>query len=302
MFENISPFWLQSAPLIAVGLLFGLSAALLAWLVTKSATEVPEDDRTYLDPPPLGFRLVWFPIRWVAFIVSPFMAEKNKLSLAGKLRSAGQEFTLNPEQFVAAKIICAVFCMLLAAWLANTFGLNLLLPLSIAALIGWLYPAIWLRDQIELRRRELLKGLPFFLDLITLCVEAGLNLQGAIAQAVQRGPAGPFKDELQRLLRDVRAGKSRAEALRALADRSGEAAVSTVVSSLIQAENLGMNLGPVLRAQAEQRRSERFLRAEKLAMQAPVKMLFPLLFFIMPCAMAVILFPIAMKLLQSGFF
>lgn len=238
----------------------------------------------------------------MAFLIAPLIKEKQKLVLAGKLRTAGQEFSLNPEQFIAARIICAIFCVIPALWLTKTFGLDLLLPLTIAALMGWLYPAIWLRDQIELRRRELLKALPFFLDLITLCVEAGLNLQGAIAQAVQRGPAGPFKDELQRLMRDVRAGKSRAEALRALADRTGEMAVSTVVSSLIQAENLGMNLGPVLRAQAEQRRSERFLRAEKLAMQAPVKMLFPLLIFIMPCAMAVILFPIAMKLLQSGFF
>jgi tight adherence protein C len=136
--------------------------------------------------------------------------------------------------------------------------------------------------------------------VITLCVEAGLNLQGAMNQAVQKGPKGVMRDELQKVLRDIRAGKQRAEALRAMAERLGEASISNLVTSLIQAESLGMNLGPVLRAQSEQRRSERFLRAEKLAMEAPVKMLLPLIAFIFPCTFIVLGFPIAMKFLALG--
>ena len=85
-----------------------------------------------------------------------------------------------------------------------------------------------------------------------------------------------------------------------MADRVQEPGVTNLVAAIVQAESMGMNLGPVLRAQAEQRRSERFIRAEKLAMQARVKMLFPLIAFIFPCTFIVLFFPIAMKLMNSG--
>jgi tight adherence protein C len=110
-----------------------------------------------------------------------------------------------------------------------------------------------------------------------------------------------LKDEFARLLRDVRAGKPRAEALRELAARMDMPAVSSFVATLIQAEATGMSLGPILRAQADQRRTERFARAEKLAMEAPVKLLFPLIFFIFPCVFAILMFPIVMKFMASGF-
>ena len=101
-------------------------------------------------------------------------------------------------------------------------------------------------------------------------------------------------------MRDMRAGRPRSEALRELADRLDMPPVSSFVATLIQAEATGMSLGPILRAQAEQRRTERFARAEKLAMEAPVKLLFPLLFFIFPCVFAILMFPIAMKFLAAG--
>ena len=149
-----------------------------------------------------------------------------------------------------------------------------------------------------MRRKDLLKTLPFYLDMITLCVEAGLNLSGALRQATLKGPPGVLRDEFQRILRDVRAGRSRTDALRQFARRMGEPSVTAVVSSIVQAENTGMNLGPILRAQADQRRTERFLRAEKLAMEAPVKMLLPLIAFIFPCTFIVLGFPIAMMFMD----
>jgi len=187
---------------------------------------------------------------------------------------------------------------------ANSPGISFasyLQLMVLGALLGWAYPAIWLNDLLKKRRSELLKTFPFYLDIITLCVEAGLNMQGAMTQAVAKGPKGVIRSEFQRVLRDIRAGKGRSESLRAMADRVGEPSVSNFTIAVIQAESMGMNLGPVLRAQADQRRSERFLRAEKLAMEAPVKMLFPLIAFIFPCTFVVIFFPIAMKFMHSGF-
>jgi tight adherence protein C len=102
------------------------------------------------------------------------------------------------------------------------------------------------------------------------------------------------------VLRDRRAGKSRVDALRDMASRVSEPAVGSLVTALVQSETLGMDLGPILRAQAEQRRAERFASAEKLAMEAPVKMLLPLIAFIFPCTFIVLGFPIAIKFLRMG--
>ena len=107
--------------------------------------------------------------------------------------------------------------------------------------------------------------------------------------------------EFQRVLRDIRAGSNRSDALRSMAQRLNHAAVSSFTSTLIQAEATGMSLGPVLRAQSEQRRNERFTHAEKIAMEAPVKLLFPLIVFIFPCVFIILLFPIAMKIMAQGF-
>ncbi|GIZ52343.1 type II secretion system F family protein [Noviherbaspirillum aridicola] len=294
-----------------VALAIGLSAALVGWLLSRALAEVPEEDRQYKDPPPAGFRLAWLPIQWVSHYLAPFVHGKARDRIAARLLRAGLDYCLSPAQFIASRIVCGLLCGALAWWTLGSFdqreigepgfGNGIYLQVFLyAALFGGFYPGIWLKDRIALRRREMLKSLPFYLDIITLCVEAGLNLQGAVQQAVAKGPGGVLREEFQRMLRDVRAGKPRAEALRNMAERLQEPAVSHFVIAVIQAERMGMNLGPVLRAQADQRRSERFLRAEKLAMEAPVKMLFPLIFFIMPCTFAVLFFPIVMKFMHSG--
>ena len=283
-----------------IALMLGFSVAVVVWLIAKALAEIPEQDRTYLDPPPLGFRLVWWPIRWVTFYSGGLLSARYRQKVQLRLRQGGLDFCLSPQQFTSSRLVCAIFCALLAWWITATLHWRTWTPMLALAVFGYGYPGLWLSDRLAFRRRDLLKSLPFVLDIITLCVEAGLNLQGAMNQAVQRGPKCVLRDEMLKVLRDIRAGKQRAEAMRAMADRLGESAITNLVTSLIQAETLGMSLGPVLRAQAEQRRSERFLRAEKLAMEAPVKMLLPLIAFIFPCTFIVLGFPIVMKLLTLG--
>ncbi len=282
-----------------IAVLFGGCGALLAAWVTKGAADVPPEDRTYRDPPPRAMRLMWWPIQWAAHYVGPYLSVGYRQRLLGKLRLAGLDFSLSPAQFVGARIVAALIAFGLAAFLVSTFHASWWFAAA-AALFGWAFPGIWLRDQLTLRRLRTLKTLPFMLDLMTLCVEAGLNLTGALQQAVAKGPAGPLRDEMGRVLRDMRAGKPRAQALRQLADRMDEPAIHNMVSALIQAENTGMDLGPVMRAQAEQRRTERFVRAEKLAMEAPVKLLLPLIAFIFPCTFLILAFPIVMKFMSLG--
>ncbi len=286
---------------ILIALFFGVGAALFAWWVAKGAADVPTEDRTYRDTPPRALRLVWWPIQWIAYYIGPRLSLGYRQRLLGKLRLAGLDFSLSPEQFVAARVVAAAIAFGLAAFVLTSFGRGLTYA-WLFALFGWAFPAIWLRDQMLARRLRTLKTLPFMLDLMTLCVEAGLNLTGALQQAVAKGPPGPLRDEMSRVLRDMRAGKPRAQALRQMADRMDENSIHSMVSALIQAESTGMDLGPVLRAQAAQRRNERFVRAEKLAMEAPVKMLAPLIGFIFPCTFLIIAFPIAMKFMASGIF
>jgi len=288
----------------------GISAALLSWLISRSIAEVPAENREYKDKPPVGFRLTWWPIHWLSHFIGPMLSTKTQIAVQNKLIKSGLEYTVTPAQFFAAKLLCAGISVIFFYWAIGSFdsggkgrpGLSIgfyLQGCMIGAALGYIYPSIWLRERLTARRRELLKALPFYLDVITLCVEAGLNVQGALQQAVAKGPKGVLCNEIQRVLRDIRAGNPRADSLRAMAERLNETNVTSVTTAIIQAEKMGMNLGPVLRAQADQRRSERFLRAEKLAMEAPVKLLFPLIAFIFPCTFIVLFFPIAMKFMHA---
>lgn len=294
---QIDPQWAVAGFALAVGLSF----ALVAWVVSRLVVAVPGENRSWLDAPPWGFRLLWWPVQWLAHYLDPWLPAARQSAGLSRLRGAGLDFALNPAQFLAGRLLWGLIAGLVAAWVAGSFKLAAGWPFILGGLLGYFYPALWLKDRINARRRQSLKSLPFMLDLLTLAVESGLNLTGAFQQAVDKGPAGPLKDEFARLLRDVRAGKPRADALRELAARMDMPPVASFVSTLIQAEATGMSLGPILRAQADQRRVERFARAEKLAMEAPVKLLFPLIFFIFPCVFAILMFPIAMKFLAAGF-
>lgn len=283
---------------------FGICIALASWLLMQSLHAVPAEARKPLQQSlPLWWRLMWPLAAAGAWYGRPLLTWRRRRMLEQRLRQADLHHLLTPVQVLGAQLSSGLLAALLTAhlgsMLAGVPGVLPTLALAGAAFMaGACMPAFWLRDQIALRRRRVVRALPFVLDMTTLCVEGGLNLQGALQQAVDKGPAGPLRDELQRTLGDIRAGMARADALRQLSQRLDEPAVKSWVSALIQAESLGMNLAPILRAQADQRRAERFLLAEKLALQAPVKMLFPLIAFIFPCTFMILAFPIAMKLME----
>lgn len=282
--------------------LFLLCAAgcvsLALYAVWQLYRQLGSADASYRDRPPRGFQLLWPLVNVIANTVGIFVPAGRKEALLVRLKRAGQEYSLTPEQFVGGKMVSSVGFGFVGVVLAGEGGG--LIGFLLGAVLGFVYPDIWLRDHTLRRNLTILKALPFFLDIVTLSVEAGLNLTGALQKAVDRCPQGPLILEVNRVLRDVRGGKPRVEALRAMADRLDYAPVSSLVSALLQGELMGSSIGPVLRAQSDQRRTERFLRAEKLAMEAPVKMLGPLIMFIFPCTFIVLGFPIAMKFLASG--
>jgi tight adherence protein C len=276
--------------------------SLVVFGVRRAFVEVPDEDRAFMDQPPQAFKVAWPLVQLISFRLAPFLSVSYRHRMQLALRHAGLDYALSPESFFAGKVLAGLFTAgLLELMLLPRGGVSWLM-LMFVGLFGFIFPDLWLRDQRLSRQQKMLKALPFYLDVITLCVESGLNLTSALQQAVAKAPANPLKSELQRVMRDIRTGRPRIEAFRAMAERLQMSSISNLVSALITADRQGAALGPILRAQAEQRRNERFMRAEKLAMEAPVKMLFPLIAFIFPCTFAVIGFPIVVKFLDEGFF
>lgn len=289
--------------LLVIGLVcVALCAMFMVLGVRRAFVEVPPEDRNFLDEPPGFFKLFWPLVQLASFRLGTLLSVSYRHRTQLALRHAGLDFALSPEQFFAGKVLAAIGSAGLLTLILLPRGMPSLFWLTAVGAFGFVFPDLWLRDQRQYRQRQMLKALPFYLDVITLCVESGLNLTSALAQAVAKAPANPLKFELQRVMRDIRTGRPRLEAFRGMAERLQMPAISNLVSALVTADRQGAALGPILRAQAEQRRSERFLRAEKLAMEAPVKMLFPLIAFIFPCTFAVIAFPIIVKFLEEGFF
>lgn len=164
--------------------------------------------------------------------------------------------------------------------------------------MGYVFPRFWLKGKVKAKQKLVLKALPDALDLITTCVEAGLGLDAAL-QRVGEKSEGPLADELQRMLRDVSMGKLRREAMTELGQRIGVEELTNFINAIIQAEQLGVGIAQVLRVQSDQLRTQRRQRAERQAHEAPIKMIFPLVLFIFPSFLAVILGPAAIRIAQA---
>jgi tight adherence protein C len=285
---------------LLVAAMFALTVTLFAISARRIAVEVPREDRQYMDPPPRFYRLTWPLVRFVAHYCGWALSEAAATRIQQALRRAGQDYTLTPVQFFAGKLVAAGTVSASLGWGTSAVGQGALVGVIAGAVFGFLLPELWLSDMTKARNLRILKALPFFLDIVTMAVEGGLNLSTALQQAVERMPAGPLVNEVNRLLREVRAGKPRADALRDMAVRLDFRPINSLVSALVQGEMMGSSIGPILRAQSEQRRAERFQRAEKLALEAPVKMLGPLIMCIFPCTFIVIGFPIVVQLMKAG--
>jgi tight adherence protein C len=184
---------------------------------------------------------------------------------------------------------CASFCLDASRLLAPA-----------AALFGASYPLLWLRDRIKARTSAIARALPYDLDLLTLSVEAGLDFAAALEKVVVKGRPGPLADELAITVRELRLGTRREEALRNLATRVAMPALTSFAQVLIQADRMGTPLGKVLRVLATQLRVERTQRAEKLASEAPVKLLLPLIGCIFPTIFLMLFGPIGWEVYLGG--
>lgn len=190
----------------------------------------------------------------------------------------------------------------LVFWIGSASGNGLsereLMLAPVVTAIGAAFPWLMLSGRAKRRQDTIEKALPDMLDLITVSIEAGLALEGALQRVSERG-VGPLAEEIQRTLNEISLGRRRPEALESLAARTQVAPLQSLVNAMNQAERSGMQMGPVLRAQAEQLRTVRRQQAEEKALKAPIKMLFPLAVFIFPSIFLVVMGPAAIHLMES---
>lgn len=204
-----------------------------------------------------------------------------------KIINAGLRFKLAVDEFIAYKLILAG--LLPAVILVILRPGHFILIGTFAGMVGFFFPDLWLYDCIQSRNRKILKALPYIVDMLALCVQAGLDFSAAISQVVDKAERSPLIEELEMFLTEMRLGRTRRQALEDISERVGLADMRSFCSVLVQADALGTSISEVLQAQAEKMRGERFQRAEKAAAAASQKILFPIVLFILPSVFVIIL-------------
>jgi len=261
-----------------------------------------DEERSYMDEPPAFMRPIWPVIRLVTYIIGSNLPSSYLTKVDNQLQKNGVSFMVTAEEYVSARVVIA-FVLPLLGWLALA-GSGDVDPLLLVLLFvgGYFLPVAWIKDTRRKRDSELIRSLPVYLEYLTMCVDAGLNFSGALRQAVEKGPRGAMRNEFRIVLRDISSGQTRADALNRLSERVALKDISVFVRAVVQAEKMGSSMKSTLLVQAQQRLNERFQRAEKMAMEAPVKLVIPLVIFIFPLTFIILLFPIVVKYLEQGTF
>ncbi len=286
--------------LYSVALGVGTSVSLMFVSAYYFNSVIPKDNREYMDPLPAFIKPIWPLVRIFSYYVASNLSIDMLTKLDKRLQKTGVSYLMNAEEFIGLRIVSALLQMLAAILIMDVLQkYSILWPLS-GLLLGYYFPEIWLNDTRKKREKDITRALPAFLDFISMSVEAGLNFTGALNQAMDKVPKSALYNEFSIVIRDIRAGMSRADALQRMSDRIDVKDVTIFIRAIITSERLGSSMKKTLQVQSEQRRNERFQRAEKMAMEAPVKLIGPLIMFIFPVTFIVLGFPIVMKFLNEG--
>lgn len=227
--------------------------------------------------------------------------QKLKTKYRRKLANAGLTKELSPEDFFAFKLFLIIgfpiVFIILRVLLEETWALGLI---PILAVIGFFYPDIWVNGRIEKRKDEMIRGMPFIVDMLALSVEAGLDFMAAIQKVIEKAPVSPLVEEFETLIRETKIGSSRAEGLRQLAWRVNVLTVNSFCATLIAADSVGASIAPILKQLSNEMRQKRSSEAEKKGATASTKILFPMILFIMPAVFIAIAGPMILKFIGGN--
>jgi len=240
--------------------------------------------------------------RYVTPIVSSF---KNKKKIREKykrnLAASGLTDILTPEDFFSFKLFLIVGFPIvflgLRTFLEETWPLNYIFIISI---FGFFYPDLWIKSKISQRQQEVMRNMPFAVDMLALSVEAGLDFIAAMSKVNEKAKASALTKEFEILMKEIRIGASRAEALRNMAWRVDLIQVSSFCATLIAADSVGASIGPILKSLSIEIRQKRSSEVEKAGATAATKILFPMLFLIVPAVFIIVGAPLALEAMGAG--
>jgi tight adherence protein C len=303
---------MASLPLIAFGGLLVIGVALVIFSLTRSAqtdiigdrlSQFTERSMTLSElelEQPFSQRVLVPLMRTLFNTIGKYGPKQSAERLRLNLQQAGNPGNLNPVMFSGIRMALAVLLGVIFSFITfRTMPFAQAMMYSAIGIgLGYLLPGIWLGQQIKKRKKNIIKALPDALDLLTISVEAGLAFDSALQRVTEKWETELAK-EFKRVLTDTRLGRARRDALKDMAARTGVDDVQTFTAAIIQAEQLGVSIGKILRIQADQMRVRRRQRAEEAAQKAPIKMLFPMVFLIFPALFVVILGPAVPRLMQG---
>lgn len=264
---------------------------------TRAVTTVEEETDLAV---PFGERVVMPAIEGLANAATSVLPTRVLANIEKQLVMAGSPMTLNTYVvfWVTSVSLMAGLILVSVIVVLGAVGLQQAIVVLVFGVVGWMIPGQWLKGRVKVRQKQVLRSLADALDLVTTCVEAGLGLDAALARVAEKS-SGPLSGELSRMLREVAMGKLRRDALTEMADRIGVEELSGFINAVIQAEQLGVGISQMLRVQSDQMRTRRRQRAERAAHEAPIKMIFPLVLFVFPAFMLVILGPAVIRIATS---
>jgi tight adherence protein C len=240
---------------------------------------------------------------WVARALRAVAPQGYLDRLACRLVVSGRSAHPGVERMLLWKMGGLAAGALIAVLVAEVLGarpLQLVRAGLVFALLGSYAPDVWLRSQAESRQAAIARQLPDMLDMLTISVEAGLGFDQAVMKYVQNA-RGPLSQEFAVMLREVSAGKSRRDALKTLGDRCDVPEVRAFIMAIVQADVFGVSISDVLRVQSRELRLKRRQRAEELAQKAPARLVFPLVLFIMPATLIVVIGPAVIRIARVFF-
>jgi len=252
---------------------------------------------------PFSERIIYPIARALGEVAIKFTPQNALQSVAHRLELAGNPSRLDPTMFFSLQLLAAFglggVLILVFSIGEGTFPMSQRLLITGAGfLLGFYLPQLLLTSKINRRQKEIRKSMPDALDLLTICVEAGLGFDAAMAKV-----SGKWETELSRafarVIQEIQLGKVRRDALRDMADRLGIPEMTSFVAAVIQSEQLGVSMAKVLRIQSDQMRVKRRQRAEEEAHKAPIKMLIPMALLIFPSLMITLMTPAALRLFNS---
>ena len=261
----------------------------------RTASNVLVENRAQLSHvgnPLLRFSRPFF-ARYIVPIVQDMKIDNRRKVFKRKIASSGLTDVLTPDELFSFKLFLIIGFPILLTFIKIAWAVNVplwLFPTSM--LIGYVYPdMIWLPGVIKNRQEEIFRSMPFVVDLLALSTEAGLDFMGAIGKVVEKSKPSPLISEMETILKEIKIGSSRREALRNMAWRINMTEINSFIAVLISADEMGASIGKILRQQSDQIRHERFVRAEKMGSNAARKILFPMVIFIIPAIFIMIFAP-----------